>query len=436
MSARLSALSVALLALTGVAFSCDSPSRAEQATAKDAPKATSPEEAIRQALAKPVDLKFVETSLADVIKSLEKHLAVQIRLDVKALDDVGLDGSAPVTFHVSGISARSALELILRQLDLTCIIAHELLLITTAEEAETKLTTEVYDVADLVVPADDPDQADFESLIDLITVCIQPTTWDCVGGPGSIAPFQAAGITAIVFSQTQEVHEEVETLLADIRKARQERPGKADAGEKPEKPKAVSPAKQHGPEGREEAIRRALAKPVTVPFTETPLSDVVEFLKEKTSIQIIIDQKALDDVGMTTDTPVTVNVVGVKLRSALDLMLRQSDLTWTIAHEVLLITTQEEAETMLRARVYDVSDLPAFRNAPDGPIPDYDSLIETITATVEPESWDTVGGPGSIAPYDAIGIQVLVVSQTWKVHEEIEALLDKLRNVYGKGSGN
>ena len=32
-------------------------------------------------------------------------------------------------------------------------------------------------------------QADFESLMDLITSTVQPTTWDEVGGPGSIAPF-------------------------------------------------------------------------------------------------------------------------------------------------------------------------------------------------------------------------------------------------------
>jgi len=32
-------------------------------------------------------------------------------------------------------------------------------------------------------------QADFESLIELITTTIAPTTWDEVGGPGSIAPF-------------------------------------------------------------------------------------------------------------------------------------------------------------------------------------------------------------------------------------------------------
>jgi hypothetical protein len=36
-------------------------------------------------------------------------------------------------------------------------------------------------------------EADFDSLIDLITSTIQPTTWDTVGGPGSVAPF-ATGV--------------------------------------------------------------------------------------------------------------------------------------------------------------------------------------------------------------------------------------------------
>ncbi len=32
--------------------------------------------------------------------------------------------------------------------------------------------------------------------------------------------------------------------------------------------------------------------------------------------------------------------------------------------------------------------------------PDFDSLIELITTTVEPESWEELGGPGSIAPFE------------------------------------
>jgi general secretion pathway protein D len=58
--------------------------------------------------------------------------------------------------------------------------------------------------------------ADFDSLISLITSTIQPTTWDEVGGPGSIAPFETN--LSLVVSQTQEVHEEVADLLDQLRR--------------------------------------------------------------------------------------------------------------------------------------------------------------------------------------------------------------------------
>jgi general secretion pathway protein D len=58
--------------------------------------------------------------------------------------------------------------------------------------------------------------ADFDSLMDLITSTVQPTTWDAVGGPGSIAPFETN--LSIVVSQTQEVHEEIVDLLEQLRR--------------------------------------------------------------------------------------------------------------------------------------------------------------------------------------------------------------------------
>jgi hypothetical protein len=112
---------------------------------------------------------------------------------------------------------RSALRLLLRAEGLTYMVRDEVLLITTPDEAANKLTTMVYQVADLVLPpgTTDRDMADFDSLIDLITSTIQPTTWDAVGGPGSIAPFE--NNLSLVFSQTEEVHEEVAKLLETLR---------------------------------------------------------------------------------------------------------------------------------------------------------------------------------------------------------------------------
>ncbi len=59
-------------------------------------------------------------------------------------------------------------------------------------------------------------QADFDSLMSLITSTIQPTSWDEVGGPGSIAEF--ATNLSLVISQTQEVHEQIVDLLEQLRR--------------------------------------------------------------------------------------------------------------------------------------------------------------------------------------------------------------------------
>ncbi|MCG2684963.1 MAG: hypothetical protein L6306_15270 [Planctomycetales bacterium] len=107
----------------------------------------------------------------------------------------------------------------------------------------------------------------------------------------------------------------------------------------------------------EKKIDDALKSTTQLEFIETPLQDVIDYLKDMHKIEIQIDTRALGDVGIGTDTPVTKNLKGVSLRSALRLMLRELGLTYMIQDEVLLITTPEEAETRLSTKVYPVADL-------------------------------------------------------------------------------
>ncbi|MGH7193470.1 MAG: hypothetical protein ACREJM_08045, partial [Candidatus Saccharimonadales bacterium] len=55
--------------------------------------------------------------------------------------------------------------------------------------------------------------------------------------------------------------------------------------------------------------------------------------------------------------PITLDVKGVTLGSALRLMLRELDLKYVIHNEALLITTAQQAATMVEPRVYMVGDL-------------------------------------------------------------------------------
>ncbi len=58
---------------------------------------------------------------------------------------------------------------------------------------------------------------------------------------------------------------------------------------------------------------------------------------------------------------------------------------------------------------------------------DFDTLIDLIVTTIAPESWDDVGGQGSIREFPQN--LSLVISQTQEAHEEITDLLNQLRRL-------
>jgi hypothetical protein len=180
-------------------------------------------------------------------------------------------------------------------------------------------------------------------------------------------------------------------------------------------------------------IEAALESPTQLEFIDTPLSDVIDYLKDYHGIEIQVDRKALSDVGIGTDTPVTKNLKGTTLRSALRLTLRELGLTYVVQDDVLLFTTPEEAKSRLETKTYPVADLVLPAGASKEDQADFDSLIDLITSTAKPTTWDSVGGPGSIAPFET-GLSI-VVSQTQEGHREIEGVLEQMRQAMRETGG-
>jgi hypothetical protein len=100
-----------------------------------------------------------------------------------------------------------------------------------------------------------------------------------------------------------------------------------------------------------------LESQTTMDFEETPLQDVVDYLKDYHGIQIELDTKALEDARIGSDTPVTRRLKGISLRSALHLVLAPLEMTFVVRDDVVLLTTQEAARRMIELRIYSVSDL-------------------------------------------------------------------------------
>ena len=107
----------------------------------------------------------------------------------------------------------------------------------------------------------------------------------------------------------------------------------------------------------EEKIHSSLDKPTTVDFSETPLEDAIQFLKDYHDINIWIDRPTLTEEGVALDTPITLKLSGVSMRSILKLLLEPAQLTYLIEDEVMKITTATKAGDKLSTRVYPVGDL-------------------------------------------------------------------------------
>ena len=182
------------------------------------------------------------------------------------------------------------------------------------------------------------------------------------------------------------------------------------------------------PIAAEERIRAALRGPTVMEFVETPLSDVVDYLKDHHQIEIQLDTKALEDAGAGSDTPITKNLKGLSLRSALRLMLAGLDLTYLIKDEVLLITTPEKAVGEMEIKLYNVRDL-VGDPGDAATVSKLQALGGVIRGTVLPTTWIKDGGSGTMEILALGDVSALVVAQPADVHEKIDEVLSSIRKL-------
>jgi hypothetical protein len=191
------------------------------------------------------------------------------------------------------------------------------------------------------------------------------------------------------------------------------------------------------PSASEERIRAALVEPTSVDFVNTPLADVVDFLRDMHKINIRINRKALVEAGLlvpddlppgenapkAVEMPVSVKLYDVRLESVLDLILAEHDLTWVIAHEVLLITTPRDASARYELRSYDIADLLDATAYPE-------QLADVLrTAVTRPTEVAATGTPLGVTSGRSITTyrNLLIVRDTSRSHEQIEWLLSEMR---------
>jgi RNA polymerase sigma factor (sigma-70 family) len=151
-------------------------------------------------------------------------------------------------------------------------------------------------------------------------------------------------------------------------------------------------------------------------YGDAKLGDVVEHMRKKLGINVVLDRDALSKEGVTIDSPVSVQLADVPLETALRYLLKSINLDYVLQDGIMTITTRARSFTR---KVYPIGKLVGDDDAKNGA-----ALIQVITKTVDPDSWNQEGGDGAIDYFP--GTKSLVVRQSSEVHRDIAALLRDL----------
>jgi hypothetical protein len=190
----------------------------------------------------------------------------------------------------------------------------------------------------------------------------------------------------------------------------------------------------------DKAILKALNTPVSVDFKGVGIEQVVQYLSGMTKQPIMLDRGALSEAQVSYDTPVTVKLERVALRTVLKRILSDLGLAYVIKDQSLQITSSVRAKETMITRTYYMGDLLAQTGTGNFAFPlgnpgnsfgfpvgspsngpqvaqQVAQIMDSIQASIEPASWQKNGGSGTIT--FSAPMMALIIRQTAEVHAMI-----------------
>src|SRR5262245_33325169 len=164
-------------------------------------------------------------------------------------------------------------------------------------------------------------------------------------------------------------------------------------------------------------------KQITWNLDRVPLAVFVSTLESELGRPISVDWAAMAEDGVTPETPMSIRLHGVPLRSAVSLALIPLGLIsgWSDGQSLEITSALREFRPVERR--YPVEDLLAGSGEAREQIAD--ELWEIVQQYASPTSWSSVGGDGEITINTSDG--TMAVSQSYAVHESVTQLLKMLR---------
>ena len=369
-----------------------------------------PHAEIAEALTRTVDCEFVDTPLEDAVDFIAEHLGYPVFIDEQSLNEIGLSVDETVNLSVKNFQLEHLLTQMLSQLGITHMVIDGNVKITTLERAESNLQTCIYPVGDLFPSS----PASHDAVMALLTSVVEPDSWEDVGGAGTIDSLNSS----LVISQNYHVHQQVEHLLDVLRRLQDETSSR----------KELPVFYGSGAAQDKQAIRDALLREIRLPESQMTLNEFAGYLSEVTKENVLLDQRRLEDIGLSVmeTARFQTGLSNMSARHALDSL--GGGLAWQIHAGAVVITSAEGVDSFLDTRVYPVTQLVSGnRKKSPGNTTDLDHLVEVIMSNVAPDSWEEVGGAGTIVRI--MEPPAMVIAQDERTHSQIVSLLSTVNGI-------
>ena len=155
---------------------------------------------------------------------------------------------------------------------------------------------------------------------------------------------------------------------------------------------------------------------------EMNAKELIERLR-KNGLPVVLDQSAKDD-SLTYDEPIELPVIDAPLRTRLLVSLREKNATITFRENHIDIISLDDCEdsSFMMAVVYDVTALNP-------------NALGDIVYAIAPDSWaDTGMGLATFVSYRLSGRELLLITQTYQNHREIQKLFNSMAWLTGTGA--
>jgi hypothetical protein len=270
-----------------------------------------------------------------------------------------------------------------------------------------------YDINNLIVGANLDRNNEIKAIKSAITNLVDPQSW---------TQEQIQEVNGkLIIQQTPANHDKIAELLKLLTTEQPAQPTLPGAGASPVgfAPGQMQPSVARtvvSDEQIEAANRAALASlHKNIPeakFDKVSFSDVVGFFRDITGANIAVNWKALEQIGVDKNSPITLRMKDASFETVLNATLRQLDASQVVIvidQGVITLTTQWDLPSYMLTKTYDVKDL-LGENTP----------MQSLVTVVQ-----NLGTQGGII-VQSFGTK-LIVTAVPNGHEQVEKLLADLR---------